>query len=370
MQTRRDWLRSSLGIGGLILAPPNILSAKEKADFIPRSLDPIIRLSSNENPFGPSKRVQQRIKNSFNHACRYPYAYSDDLEEILAKKHGVDPESIIVTGGSTEGLKITGLTFASNGGEIISGQPTFLAMMKFAEQWGASVNWVPVGADKGYDLDEIEKRISSKTKLVFLCNPNNPTGTLVPAKKLVDFCNAASKKTIVFSDEAYYDFIDIPNYPSMVEAVKRGDDVIVSKTFSKVYGMAGLRVGYLIAKPQIAEKIRQNIVAMSNVLGIEAAKEALNDKEFYEFSLTKNKEAKSRIYKLLDHLKLDYVKSHTNFIFFHSQKDIRYLGPKMLEKGVRIGRPFPPFYDWCRISTGTIEEVDIFIKGMLEIYES
>ena len=134
--------------------------------------------------------------------------------------------------------------------------------------------------------------------------------------------------------------------------------------------MAGMRVGYLIAKPQIADKIRKNIVAMSNVLAVEAAKEALQDEAFYEFSLAKNKEAKTRIYKLLDHLKLDYVTSHTNFIFFHSQRDIRELGPKMLEKGVRIGRPFPPFYDWCRISTGTIEEVDLFIKGMLEVYES
>ena len=92
---------------------------------------------------------------------------------MLAKKHGVAPESIIVTGGSTEGLKISGLTFASNGGEIISGQPTFLAMMDYAKQWGATVNWVPVGKDKGYDLDEIEKRVSSNTKLIFLCNPNN-----------------------------------------------------------------------------------------------------------------------------------------------------------------------------------------------------
>lgn len=368
MQTRRDWLRSSIGIGGLILAPPSILSAKEKLNFQPRSIDSIIRLSSNENPYGPSKRVQERIKNSFVHGCRYPYAYSDELAEQLAKKHGVSPESIIVTGGSTEGLKITGLTFSSKGGEIISGQPTFLAMMNYAKQWGATINWVPVGEDKGYDLDEIEKRITSKTKLIFLCNPNNPTGTLVPAKRLIDFCDVASKKTIVFSDEAYYDFIETPNYPSLVDAVKRGDNVIVSKTFSKVYGMAGLRVGYLIAKPDLAAQIRKNIVAMSNVLAIEAAKEALQDDSFYQFSLNKNREAKARIYKLLDHLNLDYVTSHTNFIFFHSKKDIRELGPAMLKKGVRIGRPFPPFYDWCRVSSGTLEEVDIFIKGMLEVY--
>ena len=124
MHTRRDWLRSSLGIGGLLLAPPSILSAQEKSDFQPRSLDPVIRLSSNENPYGPSNRVQERIKNSFIHGCRYPYAYSDNLAEQLAIKHGVSPESIIITGGSTEGLRITGLTFASNGGEIIGAEHT------------------------------------------------------------------------------------------------------------------------------------------------------------------------------------------------------------------------------------------------------
>ena len=185
MQSRRDWLKASMGIGGLMLAPSTLLTAQEKENFQPRSLELIIRLSSNENPYGPSKRVRERIKNSFEHACRYPYAYSDDLAEQLAKKHGVSPESIIVTGGSTEGLKVAGITFAANGGEIISGQPTFLAMMNYAEHWGATVKWVPVGEDKGYDLDAIEKQISSKTKLVFLCNPNNPTGTLVPAQKLV-----------------------------------------------------------------------------------------------------------------------------------------------------------------------------------------
>ena len=129
-----------------------------------------------------------------------------------------------------------------------------------------------------------------------------------------------------------------------------------------------MRVGYLIAPPAIATEIRKNVVAMSNVLAVEAAKEALEDHEFYLFSLAKNKEAKSHIYQLLDHLGLYYVPSHTNFVFFRSGRDIRELGPAMLQKGVRIGRPFPPFYDWCRVSTGTLEEVEVFQKGMLEIY--
>ena len=368
MQSRREWLQSSIGLGGLLLTTPQWLSAKEIKAFHPRPLADEIRLSSNENPYGPSQKVRERVQRSFSEACRYPYAYSDALAEKLAVLHGVTPESIIVTGGSTEGLKITGLTFANSGGEIIAAAPTFLAMMDYAKQWGATINWVPVGQDMGYDLEEIEKRISSKTKLIFLCNPNNPTGTLVPAKKLIDFCEVAAKKTLVFSDEAYYDYIEEPNYPSLIDAVKRGENVIVSKTFSKVYGMAGMRVGYLIAPPAIATEIRKNVVAMSNVLAVEAAKEALEDHEFYLFSLAKNKEAKSHIYQLLDHLGLYYVPSHTNFVFFRSGRDIRELGPAMLQKGVRIGRPFPPFYDWCRVSTGTLEEVEVFQKGMLEIY--
>ena len=120
------------------------------------------------------------------------YQYSDALAEKLAKKHGVGPESIIITGGSTE-AKVSGLTFAHSGGEILAGQPTFLAMMTYAEQWGAKINWVPVDENKGYDLNAISQRVSANTKMIFLCNPNNPTGTLLPARQLEDFCSSVSK---------------------------------------------------------------------------------------------------------------------------------------------------------------------------------
>ncbi|GAA4273062.1 histidinol-phosphate transaminase [Aquimarina gracilis] len=369
---RRVWLKSTLisgsiaSLGGVGLA--NALTLEEVKKFNPRPLSGLIRLSSNENPYGPSKRVQKAITTAFDHGCRYPYAYADELAEILAKKEGVTREHIIICGGSTEGLKVTGLTFASGGGEIIAAKPTFLAMMTYAKQWGASINWVPVDNNKGYDVDEIEKRISSKTKLVFLCNPNNPTSTILPSKKLTDFCDTVSNKTILFSDEAYYDFIEEPNYPSMVEFVKQEKNVIVSRTFSKVYGMAGLRIGYLIAKPELTQKLRRNMVAYSNVLAIAGAKEALLDKEFYAFSLQKNREAKALIYKTLDQFELPYVKSSTNFIFFKSGKDIRTLHKEMMNKGVLIGRPFPPFFDWCRISTGTLEEVSMFTKALSSIY--
>jgi len=369
---RREWLRTTALAGGFTLlngfTTIKPLTEEEKTKFNPRKLSNPIRLSSNENPYGPSERVRNAVKNAFDDGCRYPYEYADELAEMLATKHGVSSESIIITGGSTEGLKIAGITFTADGGEIIAAKPTFLAMMQYAEMWGANINWVPVDKNMGYDLQEIEKRITNKTKMVFLCNPNNPTSTLLPADALVDFCSSVSKKTIVFSDEAYYEYIDDPNYPSMIELVKKGENVVVSKTFSKVYGMAGMRIGYLIAKPELAQTIRRNVVAMSNVYAIEGAKEALKDEEFFKFSIQKTKEAKQLIYAALDHLELPYVKSSTNFIFFKSGKNINTLGKQMLEKGVRIGRAFPPFYDWCRISTGTIEEVKAFNKALISVY--
>ena len=368
---RRQWLKTAALAGGLTLINGlgvQVLTAEERKKFNPRDFTNPIRLSSNENPYGPSERVRNAVKNAFNVGCRYPYSYADNLEKTLAKKLGVDPVSVIVTGGSTEGLKISGITFAANGGEIIAAKPTFLAMMQYAEMWGANINWVPVDKNLGYDLPEIEKRISSKTKMVFICNPNNPTSTLLPADTLKDFCSSVSKKTIVFSDEAYYDYIEIPNYPSMIELVKKEENVVVSKTFSKVYGMAGMRIGYLIAKPELAQIIRRNIVAMSNIFAIEGAKEALKDDDFYNFSLQKNAEAKKIIYRTLDHLDLHYIKSHANFVFFKSGKEINVLGKQMLGKGIKIGRAFPPFYDWCRISTGTLEEVQLFSKSLISLY--
>ena len=369
---RRQWLKTTALAGGFTLfnglTGIQTLSAEEVKKFNPRKLATPIRLSSNENPYGPSERVRNAVKNAFSDGCRYPYGYAAELETLLAQKHGVDPESIIITGGSTEGLKIAGITFTAGGGEIIAAKPTFLAMMQYAEMWGAKINWVPVDEQMGYDLQEIEKRISSETKMIFLCNPNNPTSTLLPADTLVDFCTSVSKKAVVFSDEAYYEYIEDPNYPSMIDLVKKGENVVVSKTFSKVFGMAGMRIGYLIANPELAQTIRRNVVAMSNVYAIEGAKEALLDQEFSKFSIQKNKEAKTIIYNTLDHLELPYIKSNTNFVFFKSGKNIDDLGAQMLEKGISIGRAFPPFYDWCRISTGTLEETVLFSESLVSLY--
>ncbi len=369
--SRRKWLKGIGLTGAATLLSPSLLgndlSESEIKRFNPRPLEDLIRLSSNENPYGPSEQVRKAMTEAFDRGCRYPGSYTLKLHEMIAEKEGVTIDHICVTGGSTEGLKAVGLTYGKDGGEIIAARPTFLAMMTYAKQWGGTVNWVPLDDKLMHDTDEMEKRISSKTKVIFLCNPNNPTSTLLPPDVLRDFCETASQKTMVFSDEAYYDFIDDPNYPSMVELVKQDKNVIVSKTFSKVYGLAGLRIGYMVAKPEIIKAMRRNLMAFTNILAVAAAEEALRDKDFYQFSLNKTKEGKKMIFQTLDDLGLEYVPSQTNFIFFKSGVPIADLQNKMKAQGVLIGRPFPPFDKWCRISTGTIEEVKRFNQALTTV---
>ncbi|UJP63896.1 pyridoxal phosphate-dependent aminotransferase [Mongoliitalea daihaiensis] len=370
--SRRQWLKSAGILSGTTLLTgaqaSHLLTAKEVKEFNPRKLSVPIRLGSNENPYGPSEKMRKAMVDSFDLGCRYPWAYNADLREKIAQKEGVPSDHIVLVAGSTEGLKITGITYAGPGDEIISGLPTFLSLMNYAETWGASINWVPLNKEYDYDLEEIEKRISSKTKLVFLCNPNNPTGKLLPAKNVMDFCESVSNKTMLFSDEAYYDYIEDPTYPSMVELVKKGKNVIVSKTLSKVYGLAGIRLGYLVARPDIAEKLSERIVANTNMMAIEAGKAALEDESFYKFSLDKNLECRKMIENTLDQLSLRYLPSQANFVFFHAKRDVSALANEFLKKGIIIGRPFPPLDEWCRISTGTVEEVQLFNQAAIEIF--
>ncbi|WP_332914336.1 pyridoxal phosphate-dependent aminotransferase [Algoriphagus boritolerans] len=222
--SRRDWLkRTSLGSGLALLGGTGIvssLSAEEIKKYNPRPLAGPIRLGSNENPYGPSESMRKAMTAAFDNGCRYPWGYNASLVKMIAQKEGVPEDHIVLTAGSTEGLKVAGITFG-RGREIISCTPTFLSMMEYAELWGTEINWVPLNKDLDFDLDEIEKRVSYETGLVFLCNPNNPTGKLLPADRVMDFCETVSKRTVVFSDEAYYDYITEPNYPSMVELVKK-----------------------------------------------------------------------------------------------------------------------------------------------------
>ncbi len=372
---RRQWIKKAgLSSGLFTVAGTSVTGFSSFYDYLSKQEtfyappESLIKLSSNENPYGPSKKVRQALIDNFDAVCRYPWEDRTTLRKKLAEKEGVTPEHILITVGSTEALKITALAYSLNGGEVIAGEPTFETMLYYAENFGAHVNRVPVNSETlVLDLDEMEKRITGNTRLIFLCNPNNPTGTILPSDQLRSFCESASKKTMVFSDEAYYDYITEPGYPSMVELVKDNQNVIVSRTFSKVYGLAGIRLGYLVARPDIIKRIKKCQADRPNILALHAGITAMDEKEFYEFSLEMNRKARNKITTCLESLNLPYAESHTNFVFFKTGMDISEFNKKMQEQGVRVGRSFPPYTNWCRISTGKLEDMDVLTKAIGDV---
>jgi len=367
---RRDWLKVA-GLTGASTALSLPASLDKMSSLISghnqSAKDSLIRLSSNENPYGPSPKVRQAMIDAFDNVCRYPYMYYDELIQILAKKHGVTKDHILLTAGSTEGLKMAGLNFGGDGSNIVAADPVFLALQNYSEQFGTYIHKVPVTKDMIHDLEAMEMRITQSTRLVYVCNPNNPTSVLQPAKELKSFCELVSKRTTVFADEAYFDYIKDPNYPTMIDLVNKGLNVIVARTFSKIFGLAGIRIGYLIARPDIIKRLGKKSMAGPNVLAVAAAKAALEDKEFYKFSLEKAVTTKKMVTDTLDELGLRYVPSAANFIFFHSGKHIDQLNLAFQKEGLRIGRAFPPLTDWCRISMGTTEQVEQFCSAAIKI---
>ena len=360
---RRGWLKKA-GLSGsaALLSGTGVLQAFPDNHGLHSSnmSSDLIRLSANENPYGPSGYVRKKIAEGMDYACRYPSFYPGQLLEKIAAKEGVSTDSIVLTAGSTEGLKMAGMMYGMAGNEIVAATPTFLALMSYAAQFGAQINYVPLNEELVHDLPGMERAVTDQTALVYLCNPNNPTGTLLEGKSFMDFGRRISKKSMVFIDEAYIDYIREPNYPTGVSLVKEGAKVIVAKTFSKVYGLAGMRIGYLVTQPNIAASLKSLSMGGMNIPAMFAAEAALDDQSFYDKSLALNEEAKEQIYQTLDRMGLKYIRTHGNFVFFQSGIPIQELQSRAERLGVLVGRPFPPYNDWCRISTGTPDQTAKF----------
>lgn len=380
--SRRQWLqRSGAAAAGLALAgaaPSSAAVAAPPAStvrppFHPRDVqlardpDTAIRLSSNENPLGPSEAARAAMATSYDEACRYPYRAYPDLINAIAEREGVSPDHVIIGAGSTEVLCMAGAAYGLDGGEVVAADPSYKGLTRYAETMGAYVHRVPLDDTMTHDLDRMDRRTTGAVKLVFVCNPNNPTGTIVPADRLRRFCEAVSHRAVVFVDEAYYELMDDAHRASMVDVVRDGHNVIVARTFSKIYGMAGLRVGYGLARPDIVERLRPYSMGSPNVLGLRAAVASLGDAAFRTMSRQKMAEARTFTYDLLDDLGLDYAPSQASFVFFRTGRPIDAVRAAMAERGVMVGRPFPPFTDWCRVSMSTMDDMQAFATALRDV---
>ena len=362
--TRRQWLRrSGATVAGLALAPHVASSAASLAQHTSEhdTANKLVRLSSNENPLGPSESARMAMIDAFDETCRYPFGGAGgDLAGLIAEKEGVTRDHIVIGCGSGEILCMAGVTYGVDGGEIVAADPAYLGLTSYAEIFGAYIHKVPVDADMAHDLDAMHRRITPHVKLVFICNPSNPTGTIISPSKLRDFATSSSRDAVIFIDEAYIELTDDMAANTMVDLVKQDLNVIISRTFSKIYGMAGQRIGYAITRPDIAKRIRKYRMGLPNVVGLRGAIASLKDTEFQAYSRARIAEGRQFIYNICDELGLNYTPSTTNFVFLNTGKPIQKFQAAMREEGVLVGRPFPPFMDWCRVSIGTKDEMAAF----------
>ena len=365
---RRRWLRRIGSTSAGLMVAPAALAGDAMSPAITQpqpAVGEMVRLSANENPYGPSPAARKAMMEAFDEACRYPYAgAADALTRLIAEREGVTEDHVLLSCGSSEILAMTGMAYGMDSGEIIAADPTYQGMLRYAENLGGYVHRVPLDEYMVHDLEAMEKRITQSAKVVFVCNPNNPTATIADPARLKDFCSSVSSKAIVFMDEAYIELLDDPAKHTMMDQVRAGENVIVSRTFSKIHGLAGQRTGYAVARPDIIKRIGQYRMGGPNVIGLRAAYASLQDNDFQSFSRKKITEGRQGVYDLLDEVGYKYTPSYASFVFFHTGIPIGDFQTAMKDRGILVGRPFPPYLDWCRVSIGTEENMAQFASAL------
>jgi histidinol-phosphate aminotransferase len=373
--SRRQWLRSAavwgaslpLGVAlanDLLSAP---VSRAEKLHGINRP-GKLIRLGSNENPYGPSPRAREALRAAIGEFNRYGFTEAQQFRKVLAEKEGVTPDHILLGHGSGELLALTGISLGIEGGAVLSAFPTFRTLMDYAVRFNARWDKVDLDETLTHDLEGMASAVKKDTRIIFVVNPNNPTGTVVEASRLKAFCEELSRKTIVYADEAYLEFLEPHQQHSMVELVRKDYAVIVSRTFSKIYGLAGLRLGYIIARPDLIQKIaRYQPGAIINQAVLAAARASLGDESFMAFTRKKNAEARAYFCQYLDSKGWFYGKSHANVVLFPAPKDGKTILEETEKRGFQIRIWDYQDREWCRVSIGTLEEMKAFTKAFDEV---
>ncbi len=327
-----------------------------------RLVDPsgLIRIDSNENPNGPSARALEAIRGAFGEACRYPRISSDKLTEALAAHHRVKPANLLVGCGSTDHLRLAVDAFTTPGRGLVTAAPSFETPATYAALRGIPVESVPVDSGLGLDLNAMLDR-SLGAGLVYVCNPNNPTGTVHSKAAVEDFIRRVLSKSPavhVLVDEAYYEYVDDPEYGTLIPMALEDPRVMVLRTFSKVHGMAGLRVGYGIGRPEtMAAMLRFQMQLSVNGLGLSAALASLGDETHLARETKLNREARDFTRRWFGRYGFVVAPSATNFVMVAIRRPIEAFKKACADRGVAVGRPFPPLTEHARISIGTMEEM-------------
>ncbi|SEI56871.1 histidinol-phosphate aminotransferase [Dyadobacter koreensis] len=385
---RRNLLKSGLlALGGMTLAPH--MSFGGAFDDMPLSLDPenriyrspmvrehfldkkpdlskMIRIGANENPYGPPKSAQKAVCDSVAGGNRYAWKEMSDLVDKIAKKEGVSKDYIMMGPGSSDLLEKVALVLFMHGGNIVSADPCYMSLVQVAKSVGATWKAVPVTENHSHDLKAMEAAVDKDTKLVYICNPNNPTGAITTGKELLDFCSRVSEKVPIFVDEAYIELAVGADTESMVGLLQKNKNVIIARTFSKIMGMAGIRVGYIAAQPTFIkqiEKITRGGMGISYT-SIAAASAAMDDSEFQVMTRKLNHEAKTYLLGNLDKMGYKYIPSYTNFVIFPINIPGKDMLTKLAAKNISCRAFDIQNKPWLRVSMGTMDEMKAFVSAL------
>src|SRR5262249_54345292 len=327
----------------------------------------IVRLSANENPYGPSTKALQAMTESFGLACRYPDEHSNVLIDKLARLNNVDRDQILLGDGSGEILKLCAETFTGpQNGKLIAADPTFEAILNNATANGAEVVKVPLTSSFAHDLPKMGA--AAKGGLIYVCNPNNPTASITPKHELRDFITKTPGDTVILVDEAYFHYADSPEHESVIPLVKEHPNLIVSRTFSKIYGMAGLRCGYCVAQKETVERMRRNQMWDSvNCMALAAASASLDDPDQIPNGQRLNTEVRTFVTSELDKLGYQTIPSQANFIMFDCKRPVVPLIQALRRHNVEVGRLFPALPNHMRVTLGKKSDMELFLSTVRQL---
>jgi len=370
---RRGFVTTGMaaGLAGLTSAGGGLSGVLERSGFwrVGKTLpDGTVRLSSNENPLGLSPAARQGVVDAIVDANRYPGEWKRPVVEALAKHLGVKEDHLVMGAGSTEVLQMAVQAYHRDGVPMVIAEPTFEDVPRYQRASPYDLMAIPLDAARGHDLDRMRAAAGTGPSVVYICNPNNPTGTVTPSRDVDAWIADAPAETTFLVDEAYFEYADDPAYWSALKWIDDKPNVIVVRTFSKIFGMAGLRLGYGVAHPETARKLSAFMAnSNTNVLACAAGIASLADDGLMARSVGVNTEAKTIATGTLDELGLEYIPTHTNFIMHRINGDLQAYIDRMGDQGIRVGRPFPPMTQWNRVSFGLPEEMERWadaLRGM------
>jgi histidinol-phosphate aminotransferase len=321
-----------------------------------------VRLDSNENAYGLAPRVKQAIQDSIGQAHRYPDAARREFLEMVAQKHRVSTEQVLIGCGSVELLQAAARAFTGPKKKVVLASPTFEVIGKAAEALGAQVVRVPLTKDFAHDVSAMRERLGEDTGLVYICNPNNPTASLTPRKELEALISKLPSQTYVLIDEAYHHYAtDSRDYLSFLDRPADTDRVIVLRTFSKIYALAGMRLGYGIGQRAAIESMRQAVgLENANIAVLRGAIAALEDDATMQLSVRRNAADRAQFMKQAQLRKLSPIPSYANFAMMDVGRPVPEVIEQFKKKGVHVGRPFPPLDTHLRVTFGRPEEMKAF----------